>query len=326
MTRKIIRIEASYPKLLHIYFDLGNICNYKCWYCFPGSNEGTVPWPDSDKVKKGVVSLVNYYLSTGKVNDIELNLMGGEPTLWPKLDEVVKYIAENCKCKVQILTNGSRTLRWWKENAKYFDYIGISVHHEKCDIDHIIELGNFLYDSGIKFHTSVLMDPDNWDKCMDLVNKLNATEKKWVVITKTVHEKGVTRYNEEQTSFLEKQIKRWPAIKYWFKYLLMKRRKYKAFFSDGSVIKTKTDNYFLLNLHNRFYGWECTLGINYLFIDRQGKLTGGCQQKLYGLDYYYNIYDDDFAENFKPEIKTVTCEQKACVCAGETALTKWKKD
>ena len=40
-----------------IELDLGNVCNYKCNYCFPGANEGTVLWPDIDKIE---AALLNY--------------------------------------------------------------------------------------------------------------------------------------------------------------------------------------------------------------------------------------------------------------------------
>jgi organic radical activating enzyme len=325
MTKKLIRIEASYPKLLKIYYDLGNVCNYKCWYCFPGSNEGTSSWPNATIVKKNLVTLINYYLSTGVVNEIELHFLGGEPTLWPKLSEVIEYVTANSTVKIHMLTNGSRTMRWWRENAKFFDFIGISVHHESADVDHLIELGNFLYSSGIKFHTSVLMDHTNWNKSIDVLNRLTSTKKKWLVLSKPIHINGVVNYDADQSKFLHKHIKRWPAIKDWLKFLLLKRRSYKAFYSDGSTVKTNSDNYFLLTMANKYQGWECTLGINYLFIDRKGNLTGTCNQHLYGLNYYFNINAVDFSKTFSPEIKTVTCDRYICTCPGESALTKWKK-
>jgi MoaA/NifB/PqqE/SkfB family radical SAM enzyme len=325
MSKKLIRIEASQPKLLKLYYDLGNVCNYKCTYCFPGSNEGNSGWPDVEKAKKGIVALIKHYYSSGKVDDIELHFLGGEPTLWSDFGELIRYVSNNVKVKICVLTNGSRTIRWWKENAKYFYYIGISVHHESADIDHIIKLGNFLYDSKPLFHTSVLMDNTAWDKCIDILEKLKHTKKKWPVLTKAIHYNGISQYTTEQTKFLQNHLIRWPSISLMFKMFFLKRRNYKAFYSDNTVVKTNTDTYFFLNFLNRYQGWECTLGINYLYITRTGDVTGGCKQKLYGFDGYYNIYDDNFEENFKPLISTVTCEQTICSCSGEAALTKWKK-
>ena len=75
---------------------------------------------------------------------------------------------------------------------------------------------------------------------------------------------------------------------------------------------------------NQFKGWECSLGVNSLTIDRAGNLTGSCRQKLFGLDYYFNINDNNFIEKFNPEIKPVICQKTLCLCDGETVLSKKK--
>ena len=92
---KIIEIKNGNTKTLRINYDLGNICNYKCWYCFPGSNEGTVPWPAVELVKHNIVKLITHYQSNGY--DVQLSLLGGEPTLWPNLGEFVEFIVKKIK-------------------------------------------------------------------------------------------------------------------------------------------------------------------------------------------------------------------------------------
>ena len=52
---KIIEVKQRWPKdVLRIEIMLGNTCNYKCWYCFPGSNEGTHGWPEYDQFVKNL--------------------------------------------------------------------------------------------------------------------------------------------------------------------------------------------------------------------------------------------------------------------------------
>ena len=46
-----------------IELDLGNVCNYKCNYCFPGANEGTVLWPDINKIEAALLN----YIKTKKI-------------------------------------------------------------------------------------------------------------------------------------------------------------------------------------------------------------------------------------------------------------------
>lgn len=326
MSKKLIKIEASHPKLFRLYYDLGNLCNYKCWYCFPGANDGTQPWPDVDIVKKNIVHLINYYLNSGIVDDVELHLMGGEPTLWSKVGEFIQYVSANAKCKINVLTNGSRTLRWWEQYAEYFNHIGISVHNEYADIDHIIELGNLLFNKGISFHTAVIMDHLHWDKCVSIVDRLTSTDKQWVVLANAVHLDGDTsHFTKEQNEYLYNSIKRIPTESYLEKYMsTITRKQFIAQFDDGSSFTTMTDGYFMLNMMNRYKGWECSLGLNYLYIVRTGQVTGTCNQLLYGLPYYFNINDPEFISKFKPNIKTVMCEQNVCMCPGEAALSKRK--
>jgi len=322
--KKIIEIKTTHTKLLKVYYELGNLCNYKCWYCFPGSNDGTEPWPDAEKVKKGLESLINHYNSSDLVNDIEIIFLGGEPTLWRHLSEVVEYLKTRCKVRLVMTTNGSRTLRWWREYGHYFDNINISIHHESVDIDHIIEVGRILHEQKVMFNTNVLMDHTNWDKCMDLYNKLMISTPKWPVLVKPLHIDGVYHYNEEQNNFLKKQLKRWPAIsRVWMYLTRLPRKKYKAIFSDGTSEAVDNPNYFGMHLYNRFKGWECNVGVNILFINFKGDIHGNCGQNLYGKETPFNIYDNSFPEQFKPVIAPVVCEMTVCgTCSGNGAVAK----
>jgi MoaA/NifB/PqqE/SkfB family radical SAM enzyme len=321
---KIIKIQDNKPKVLKICYDLSNICNYNCWYCFPESNAGTDPWPDADIIKHNLVHLIKYYKENSIINDVEISFLGGEPTLWKHLGSVVKFIKSQIKCRISILTNASRTLRWWEEYAKYFDHIGISVHHERANINHIIDVSNILYSKQISFYTGVLMDYKNWDKCVEIVNQLSASKKKWPVLVKSIHINGVSYHDEEQLKYLKDQVKRKPSLISFIRHYKTPRRKYTITKENGETFTTSNSNYFSMNILNHYEGWSCNLGINSLFIDRKGILTGTCKQKLYGLNFYFNLNDNDFIEKFHPQITGVVCEQKICMCPGEASLTKSK--
>jgi len=322
---KIIKIQDNKPRLLKIYYDLSNLCNYSCWYCFPESHAGTDPWPDAEVIKHNIVHLIKHYRENSAINDIEIVFLGGEPTLWKHLGSVAQFIKSQVKCRISILTNGSRTLRWWEEYADYFDHVGISVHHEKADSNHIIDVSNILYNKKINFYNAVLMDYKDWDKCIDLVNELSSTKKKWTVLAKPIHINGVSYYSNEQLEYLKDQVKRNPSlISFLQHYYNTPRKEYKVTKENGEVFSTKNPNYFSMNMLNHYEGWNCNLGINYLFIDRSGILSGTCKQKLYNLDYYFNLNDSDFIQKFYPTITGVICEQKICMCGGEASLTKTK--
>jgi len=319
--KQLIKISDNEPRLLQIFYDLGNTCNYQCWYCFPDSNSGTVKWPDADVIKHNIVHVVNYYLESGIVDDVAIYFLGGEPTLWSRLHEVLKFVKENSKCKICVLTNGSRTLRWWEEYGQYFDNVGISVHHERADPAHIIAVSEILHKKGVFVYNDVMMDPNAWDKCVRIIEQLKTSKKRWVVMAKTLHINGVTSYSEDQHKYLKNKIKRYPSFSQLLKLLKLPRKKFTAYYSNGSKKTTSNDAYFRMGSTN-FNGWECNLGVNYLWIGRDGLITGTCRQKLYGLVEYFNMNDPLLPTKFSPTIQPVICEQTNCLCGGEISLPK----
>ena len=322
--KQLVEITHNKLKLLRIQYTLSDICNYKCWYCFPGSNTGITRWPDINVIKVNLARLINYYLESKIVDKVQLNLLGGEPTLWPDLGEFIEYISLNTKCTISVQTNASRTLRWWEKYGQYFDHVGISIHHERVDIDHISNVASILVSKKVSVLAVVLMDHTAWDKCIGLVDDLKKTKTKFMVLAKPIHINGVINYTTEQKKYLNVSLKRIPSLKIlWQNRILYKEiMKYKAIFDDGSKVKIDSEHYFILNGLNKFKGWECNLGVNFIAISKFGEVTGTCLQRLYGMDTFYNVNDIDFVKKFNPVIKPVICEKNTCLCAGETSLPK----
>jgi hypothetical protein len=75
---------------------------------------------------------------------------------------------------------------------------------------------------------------------------------------------------------------------------------------------------------NYFRGWECSLGIEYVKIHQDGRVSGNCEQKLWGQDFYYNLYDEKFENKFEPKLIPTICEKSICACKGEIVLNKRK--
>ena len=89
----IVQVWNPQPKeVLRIEFMIGNTCNFSCWYCFEGSHEGTHRWTDDmDQLVLNFKHLFEKYKAIGKTK-LELHIVGGEPTLWPRLGEFVTEI------------------------------------------------------------------------------------------------------------------------------------------------------------------------------------------------------------------------------------------
>jgi organic radical activating enzyme len=305
---------------LRIEYMLGNICNYKCSYCFPGSNEGTIKWPDVDVVKTNFSHLLDRYVSKGR-DTFELYLIGGEPTIWKNLPELIEFLKKRYDISIHISTNASCSPNWWKRNVKYFDHIDISVHHEAADIAHIIDVSDTIYEEQIPAVANVLMDPNHFDKCKDIIEELLNSKHSWPIVAKSVHYNGETRYTNEQTKYFDERVKRYPDM---HRYLekLKKNKKVWVISKEGNKESVPNDSWFALNRLNYFNGWECNLGIEYIKIFPTGEITGNCRQPIYGKKDYFNLYDNNFCVDFMPELIPVICRTPICSCSGEIILNK----
>lgn len=318
--KNIIAVDShSSREYLYLQYMFTNVCNYKCWYCFPGSNEGTHRWPDIDLIKANFGHLVDHYKKNGKTK-IVINLTGGEPTLWPALEEFVAHFREK-GCVFSLITNGSRTEKWWRANSGLFDRVAISVHHEFSDVEHIKEVADICYDNSTVVEAQVLMDPTNWHQCVNLVEKLRDSRRRWMISAKEVLIDEKIIYDQEQRKYFKFPIKRWPNVFYFLKNNKLDIKRFSVTFEDGKKHRVG-NNSIVVNDWNHFKGWECDLGVESIFINTQGTISGTCGEYLYGLDNLYNINDSDFIYKFSPEIRPTICTKESCLCVPESNLRK----
>jgi organic radical activating enzyme len=310
---------------LRIEYMLGNVCNYKCSYCFPGSNEGTMPWPDINQTKINLSHLLSYFEKQG-VNKFQFYLIGGEPTIWKELPELVLFLKERFDVTFNISTNASMSLNWWEKNCHVYDNIEISVHHEFCDPDHILKVGDLLYSKNTFLVANVLMDPNHFNKCQHNLDHLLTSNFKWPIVAKSVHYNGQTRYNADQAEFLKSSIKRMPDLEWYEKVNKnpVEKRKIWIIKEDDSSVQLPSDNWFALNNLNYFKGWTCNLGVEHLKIDQDGTISGNCKNKIWNLETPYNLYSTNFISEFKPIVAPTVCEQHICQCTSEITINKKK--
>lgn len=319
MIKQVISPQDS--KTLKIEFMIGNTCNYSCWYCFPGSHEGEYRWTNNlDLVIKNLFHLLDHYKAFGKTK-FEMHIVGGEPTLWPKLGEFVKLLKENYNVWISIGTNGSRTLNWWRQYSKYFDEVLISVHHEKADIEHIKSVGDIIYKENKEITAMVLMDPFEWDRCVDIVEKLKESKYKWFINTLEIMHETIS-YTSEQVEFINNPVKRYPTVSRLIKKIMKSKTagKPKVVFENDKVEKIN-HNWIGLNKLTNFKGWQCNIGVDSIYIDKDGRITGSCRTVLFE---NYNLYDLNFVDKFKPDIKPKICDQTFCGSQPEQILNKIK--
>jgi hypothetical protein len=174
----------------------------------------------------------------------------------------------------------------------------------------------------------VLVDRDtcenvvsHFDKCKDILNQLKKSKKRWPIIAKAVQINGESIHDELQQKYLATQLKRWPNLFWYFSLPVTHDRKLWAVI-DGKK-KLIEDNWLFLNNLNRFKGWDCNLGVDYIEIFQDGAISGTCRQLIYNENFHHNLYDVDFISKFNPKISSIICKKDICHCGGEIQISKF---
>jgi wyosine [tRNA(Phe)-imidazoG37] synthetase (radical SAM superfamily) len=298
---------------------LGNYCNYKCSYCFGDLNTGTFRIPEFNlQLQNNIFHLISELKS--KINSeekIKFQLAGGEPTLYHDIEKLCNFLKEHST--ISLITNGSRSIRWWKENLKYFDQIDISFHNEFSDINHIENLLSILAESNVKTFLSFMLDPDTFDYSFHNLLKFNSMFKEYTnveikmkllrntsnrKINYTEHQKNLI--NQIDTQLIHKnQIKR-------STYMLLSSGK-KISFTNA---KQK-------DMIGNWVGYSCDAPYQFLQINQYGNI--GKMSCGFNFIEPINIFNEDFIRNFSlPEKKIICSIEKNCGCLGLLLSTKNK--
>lgn len=326
----ITRIESTQADdVLEIRWAMNNVCNFKCRYCFPGSNDGNFRSPNSlSLIVDNFNSMLNQYKEVLGKEVFHLKILGGEPTMWSDLGEFIKAIKQQHNVYVSIVSNGSRTLRWWEENGHLIDNLILSYHYEQADLDHTIAVADAVHKLGKKVTVHVLMDDKHWDQCVGAIDYMKQNSKEhWMIQTKEIvtTENNTVQYTDDQRVFLQREMKRFPKIIWLLKnYKLFFNgaiRRYESVFHTEDDESTATAEYYLTTQQNNFKNWVCNIGLESVYIDYDGELKGSCGVKIFD-GTVFNILDKDFASRFKILPIPTVCPYDKCTCPPETHISK----
>ena len=319
-------INADGAECLQIRFLMSNICNYKCSYCFPGSNDGNYRFPkNNDTVIKNFQLLLDEYKNKLGKTKFNIQLSGGEPTLWPGITKFCEELIKSHNVDFTLITNGSRTIKWWTENAKYFQDVMLSCHHEFANVSHLVQVADLLFSHNVKVASSILMDARHWDKCVDIVEQMKNSEFEWPIQTKeivSVPGIGMDVYTEHQLAYLSNSTKRFPSKEYFLKHVQTIRYYESTAVLNDNTTKQARSNTYITNKWNKFKGWSCDVAIETLLIMWDGSVTGSCQEPVFNTSF--NIYSERFVDEFKldADFKSIRCPRTSCDCSPETHISK----
>lgn len=108
-------IFLNKSNIFQIFWAPDYFCNYKCSYCWPGSNSPIRKHLPIDTLINGIRELKQKILCDLKIKNINLTFSGGEPTLLPNFVDLVKAYSENNAehQRLLICTNLTQGKKWW---------------------------------------------------------------------------------------------------------------------------------------------------------------------------------------------------------------------
>lgn len=320
MEQKIIpiKMDRAFPrKYKTVEWKLHNVCNYDCSFCGDENKIGDQRWHDISVYKNVVKKLMHQAEQENKF--IWFQLTGGEPTLYPKLVELLEYIKENGH-KVAMITNGSRTLRYWEEFAekKLLDILFLTHHTEQDDNEqHTIKVANLFHDTTTDVRIQVTAPIHLLDEAfrrhtqiLENTGAISSLKAIFYYTNGSFSPRELAKYSKEQTDLLlqniskpgklrvSKTMARIPLTAHY-------GSKMSVEFDDGSL---KDYSVYELVEHkmNSYTGWQCSIGKDLITIQHDLIYRGVC--RVGGI--IGDINDDDFG--FVKE--DVTCTSKWCTC------------
>ena len=304
-----------------IEWSLHNVCNYNCSFCGPEHKIGDRRWKSLDTYKMYVDKLLN---ATGP--NPWFILTGGEPTLFPEFIELMSYLKAK-GAYVCLITNGSRTLRWWEEckDAKILDSLYITYHPEQTtNYKHVAEVLNLFHDEPTK--TNCFITHTNTHTTMDLVMeslgfllentaskieikhmnspdhydiKLNLTDSQIAYIKKSYFGK---KLNKTQSDIpLENQYENKIAITY-------NNDTVEVFSGAQELIKQN---------QNHFLNWMCNVNNDVLTVENNLCRRGQMDCKISGIVADLDVDEVSFIDEY------VKCPYGSCYCSGNLYTKKY---
>lgn len=290
---------------------MSTVCNYSCFFC--GYHDGKQRWLSIEEYKLIATKLMDNADSLGKT--IWFELLGGEPTVFPHLFELLELIRDR-KHKVCLVSNGSRTIRWWKKlrDLNLVSIISISHHPEQnSNPNHIIEISKLFVDTDVQFIVKTTAPPRVFDKAL-AHHELFLKEAFAICSLKYIFSDEA--YTEEQLSIIIKHTEFASNNGNNLKEVtnsLLDRQKLNIQFDDNSVEETSAQ-LLIRTKKNNFYGWHCSAGQTLLSIDYDVAYRAFC--KVGGK--ISSVFDDDFRFMSLP----IVCNLLQCNCASDVAAPK----
>jgi len=321
------KIEKIFnPKTSIITWIINDVCTYSCRYCPPILQNGKNHKYNWHHILPFLKHLFNFYSIENDNRKIIFSLSGGEPTLSPFFSQLVKEVHNNSH-HINLSTNLTRSEQFIERTFKYVTQVCASFHPamvfpNKTEDEYIRKL-NISF--GLAPTTArIMLDPLYWDQTMDFLERIKEETKAnidAVIIDEQYGNIGFKlcdiKYTDDQLEFINnfKHIRRHRGThsgeKHPAKDIFIKYKN-----EDQKVFELSEDP--IRNGETNFFNYNCHIGKESLFIDRDGSIKrGNCHEGGFigTLDHWQRI---DWNSLRRP----IMCSSLNCLCGGDLMVSK----
>lgn len=292
----MFKVTSRWPHQdsIKVEWNLSKRCNYDCSYCPASIHDNTSQPTDIDILKNTVDQL----MLLGK--PIRLSFTGGEPTVHPQFEELVRYARHVGVSWISVTTNGTRKATWYA--SQQVDQYVISLHFE-YDFHRIVNTILSLKEyTNANMLVHVMAHHDKMEDVKGMVGVLNDQNVEYAVRR--------IRWTEGDHNLFD-DMRYHPDDLQWIK-SHEATVKGNCVIDDSQIIHAND----VIKLHmNKYKGWTCNAGIESLMINWDGEVhRATCRVG----DSLGNIYNDTFTAPSEP----IICTRDWCTCAADIPLTK----
>lgn len=316
---KKLTLIKQHEQVLQLTWFINNICTNHCDYCPPVLHNGANHNYDWEHARSFLTRLMDRHK---KINCI---LLGGEPTVSPFLNEAISMLHSRGHT-TSLTSNGVRSVEYWKNIAPKVNNISFS-YHPSYGIENFFEKVEEI-SKNTMIGVRVMFDSRHWDNAMEFYNQCLKVPYLRVEAIRVLSEiaGGHTigaDYTTEQLAWLASSPRRQIDSQRHFdlkkqnpiwKQLYMGSNFY---YDDGSFDQHGDANHLISSEQSFFNGWACSIGVESLYINWDGKVRkGNCRQ---GPDLFH--IDDHINHQLPTEGEV--CIMDRCTCPTDIMVSKF---
>jgi pyruvate-formate lyase-activating enzyme len=300
--------DPAHADIVLVDWMLGNSCNHACSYCPGALHDGSIGWQNKDDIIDLMDRISAHYVD-GLGRSVWLQFTGGEPTMYPGFSEIMAASRAH-GFHQSVISNGSRTQRFWRKAVEMIDSAILTYHDEFVDHAAFLEICAMIAER-CPLHVNITMHPDRFDAIRARADEIAAVAPTASVTLKPLRKgfgSDLFDYSDDQFDRLSERVSRAPAPR------SATPRSVMEILDEAGGSERRRANDILIDGQNHWRGWRCAAGLESLRVKASGEIlrsvcgVGGVIGRLGGP---VNL-----------PVTSVRCTRDSCSCIADILISK----